>query len=119
MYKDELILLQSEENISIAILEYFNEMILNKENYFFTDDYSIDEHYFKIVLSSERNRDTENDLFFAFLIYLTNETKIKSLDDKLTIEVLSPQIIYLLNELSNIIYFKHKNIKLFNNIFYN
>ena len=95
-------------------------MILNKENYFFTDDYSIDEHYFKIVLSSERNRDTENDLFFSFLIYLTNETKIKSLDDKLTIEVLSPQIIYLLNELSNegkgeTIYFKYTGEKIESN----
>ena len=98
----------------------FNEMILNKENYFFTDDYSIDEHYFKIVLSSERNRDTENDLFFSFLIYLTNETKIKSLDDKLTIEVLSPQIIYLLNELRNegkgeTIYFKYTGEKIESN----
>ena len=33
IYKDELILLQSEENISIAILEYFNEMILKIKNF--------------------------------------------------------------------------------------
>ena len=33
IYKDELILLQSDENISIAILEYFNEMVLKIKNF--------------------------------------------------------------------------------------
>ena len=77
----------------------YNGILLNKNNFNCSDHFDLAEDFeFFITLNTKRYSDSMNNYFFSFLIYLTDEPKIKRLDDdKLIIEVLSPQIIYIKN----------------------
>ena len=84
---------------SISSLYINNNSIIEDVKYFSNDYEIINSGNYIIKLSNKKDNIEESQL--SLLFNFTNTSKIKIIEDKIEIKILSPQIIYLLNDISN------------------